>query len=140
MKKIIALLFLAGLVLSFQAFAPHNDGDDNNKAKNLKVLSKKISMDSLDKLMKVYAKSLGVRCGFCHVVIPNSKPVKLDFAADTKQEKHIARAMIKMTQKINHKYIDKMPWGPLRDVTCVSCHNGNIRPIVSVDSLPKKKF
>jgi hypothetical protein len=135
-KKIIAVCFLIGLILSFQAFAPHND----EKPQNLKVLSKKISMDSLDKLMKVYAKSLGVRCGFCHAVVPDSKPMKLDFASDAKVEKKIARAMIKMTDKINHKYIDKMPWGPMRQVTCVSCHNGNIRPIVSVDSLPKKKF
>ena len=94
-----------------------------------------MSDDELHALMKVYAKSLGVKCNHCHAPL-KSNPEKLDFASDEKPEKTIARKMIKMTADINKKYIKK--FGDLEEVKCVTCHNGHIKPLNNVDSLMVK--
>jgi hypothetical protein len=82
--------------------------------------------------MKTFSKSLGVKCNHCHVARTDD-PKKLDFAADDKPEKQIARKMIRMTADINKKYISKI--GDLDHITCVTCHRGHLKPLIDVDSL-----
>jgi hypothetical protein len=107
--------------------------------KNLKVLPKNISPEDLQKAMHTFSLSLGVRCGYCHEVKenPSGGRPEVDFVSDTKPEKKFARDMFRMTADINKKYLGKM--GPdFEEVTCVSCHRGSPKPMVSVDSLPKR--
>jgi len=79
--------------------------------KNLKVLDPKIEESELKLLMKSYAKSLGVKCTFCHV--------RDAFHKDDKEHKLIARKMIAMTV-------------PKKDLSekfnCAVCHAGSADP------------
>ncbi len=81
---------------------------------------------------------LGVHCDYCHAaapnkVGPNGRP-ELDFALDTKDEKHMARIMYTMTQVIKKDYMakvaamDKME-EPAAPVTCGTCHRGHEDPL-----------
>ena len=97
--------------------------------KNLKVLSKKTTHDEMEVIMKGYARSLGVKCNFCHA--PSADGQHLDFASDANEHKNVARKMMKMVARINKKYFD-MP----NSVTCYTCHNGHEEP---ADKLPEMK-
>ena len=89
--------------------------------KNLKVLDPMIEKSELKLLMKGYAKSLGVKCTFCHV--PDA------YHKDDKKHKLVAREMIIMTASIKE---DLKKTFPKRDVfekfNCVVCHAGNTNP------------
>jgi hypothetical protein len=152
MKRLLLLLSIAAIaVLIFSQVtaqqspkpsqaSPEQQGDplaEFRHPKNLKILPKKISPEDLQATMRTFSKSLGVRCGFCHApkkVAVGAHP-ELDFASDAKDEKVNARKMFHMTADINKKYLAKMDRN--FEVTCVSCHRGNPKPMVSVDSLPK---
>ncbi|MBW8685317.1 c-type cytochrome [Chitinophaga rhizophila] len=100
------------------------------KAKNLKVLPKNISHDDLIKEMRGYNKALGVKCDYCHAKQADN-PQKMDFASDAKEEKEIARDMLKMTYRINKKFFKsgKDEKGmQVMTVTCYTCHNGQKEP------------
>ncbi len=91
------------------------------------MLPKDISKDSLDHVMHFFTKSLGVHCNFCHA-FSNGKP---DFASDEKEEKDIARYMMRMTADINAKYFNSenstRP-DTIMVVKCFTCHRGNPHP------------
>lgn len=91
--------------------------------KNLKVLPKNTTHEQMDSIMVHFAKSLGVKCNYCHV--RDEKTDKFDFARDGNVHKDIARSMMKMTNRINKKYFGS-PETPI--VTCFSCHNGQESP------------
>ena len=93
---------------------------------NLKVLPKNISPKDLQSIMvDDFQDGLGVTCNFCHA---NSKDGHgLDFASDTKPEKEISRAMMRMTIGLNKKYFKiKHPaiGNNMLTVTCNTCHRG----------------
>jgi hypothetical protein len=136
LKKTITLTSLTLSIFIIQA-ATQQKPEHDEKAENLKVLSKNISEEELHTLMKEYSKSLGVRCNHCHAQRKDDA-TKLDFASDEKAEKAIARKMISMTMAINKKYISKFADNSLEQIKCVTCHMGNIKPVVNVDSLMKK--
>ncbi|MFT4019373.1 MAG: c-type cytochrome [Agriterribacter sp.] len=96
---------------------------------NLKVLPKNIDHEALSKIMKEFNVSLGVKCNFCHAQ-SKTDPKKLDFGSDEKDEKNIARSMMKMTSKINKKYFNFNKEGEdnAPAVTCITCHNGKAHP------------
>jgi hypothetical protein len=93
---------------------------------NLKVLPKNISSKNLQKIMvDDFEDGLGVACNFCHKA--DNATGKLDFAADGKPEKEIARAMMRMTIGLNKKYFKikhPMMGTEALTVTCNTCHNG----------------
>jgi len=99
---------------------------------NLKVIPKSISMENLEILMTRYSREVGAQCNYCHVIEKSGLRVtRMDFAADEKPEKKIAREMMKMMNKINQKYFGvkntydvllKLP------VSCKTCHRGLTRP------------
>jgi len=134
-KKLVVIAIMSMVIIMVQSSAQQSKNEE--PPKNLKVLSKKLSADEIHAIMRGYAKSLGVRCGFCHQHTDDNPP-KFDFASDAKQEKLTARKMIKMVDGINKKYIAKIGEGKFEKITCVTCHMGNTKPTVSVDSLPKK--
>ena len=100
------------------------------KPTNLQVLPKDISTDDLMKQMRGFSQALGVQCTFCHAM--DKQTHKLNFAADTKEDKGFARTMIAMTQDINSKFMtqindpDAKPVD--KTVTCGTCHRGNTMP------------
>ncbi len=103
---------------------------------NLKVLPRKISKDQLLGTMRAFAGGLGVRCDYCHAekagqAAAPGQPPRLDFPSDKKEQKRIARGMLKMVQGINTKYLAHIPEladtatnGPRVEVRCVTCHHG----------------
>lgn len=97
---------------------------DQPKFKNLKVLSKNITSDELEIIMKEFKTALGVKCNFCHTQ-SKTDPSKLDFASDENKHKDIARGMMKMTARINKKYFKDDKQGAIK---CFTCHNGEKEP------------
>src|SRR4030095_7204574 len=98
-KKIAAITGIVAFVIVGIAASKPPEGE----FKNLKVLPKKISKETIDKVMEEFSKALGVECNFCHVK-PAIDSAQWDMADDAKPEKHIARKMIKMTNKINKDF------------------------------------
>jgi len=140
-KKILLITIFSAAIVAGQSFAQKHD-DDDEKPKNLKVLPKNITGRELHNIMRGYSMSLGVRCNFCHVAekVEGQEKPKYDFASDNKQEKKIAREMMRMTTAINENYLGKMIGGDheLEKISCVTCHMGHKTPNISLDSLKKE--
>ncbi|MEP6465586.1 MAG: c-type cytochrome [Parafilimonas sp.] len=137
-RKVNMLIFLAACIfVSVAATKPSvttsaatvkTGTSDTGIFKNLKVLPKDISKDSLDHVMHGFTAALGVKCNFCHAMGDNGK---LDFASDAKEEKDIARYMMHMTSDINTRYFNSenstMP-DTIAVVKCFTCHRGSPHP------------
>jgi hypothetical protein len=105
------------------------------RPQNLQVLPKDIPRDTLLRIMRGVATSLGVRCDFCHVAREGAAPAQggppqLDFASDAKVEKKNARYMMRMTRDINVVALAGLPRrsDPPVQVQCVTCHRGLSKP------------
>jgi hypothetical protein len=104
---------------------------------NLKVLPKNLTGKQVRDIMGGWSGALGVHCDYCHAADPNKKGPngrpELDFAADTKDEKAMARIMYTMTEDDKKHYIakvaamDKME-EPAAPLTCGTCHRGHEDP------------
>ena len=130
----LVTLFVLFIVFAFAASMP--DKSNQHRFKNLKVLPKDITDEALDKVMDSFNFSLGVKCNFCHATADTGR--HLDFASDAKEEKGIARKMMRMTADINKKYFNfnkdaEVP----KIVGCVTCHRKN--PIPPVDTVPVRR-
>ena len=126
-KKIVVIIWLvAFVIMGIAASKPPED-----QFKNLKVLPKKISSETIDKVMEEFAKALGVTCDFCHVQSLTDS-TQWDMASDEKPEKKIARKMITMSNRINKKFFrGQSKYGEenaLMEVRCVNCHHGEPHP------------
>ncbi len=129
-KKLSVILAMAVLVIAgIAAHKPQLQPGDGFK--NLQVLPKDISHDSLMGLMHQYSHALGVHCTFCHAPNKDDPSGHLDFASDDKPEKDIARHMMRMTAYINTTYFNfngsNQP-DTIKVVSCVTCHRGNPHP------------
>jgi hypothetical protein len=105
--------------------------------KNLEVLPKDIGKPELVQIMRGFSTALGVRCIHCHVGTDPNDLRSMDFAADDKDAKKIARKMMTMTGDIN-AWLGREIGGmrPERlDVRCFTCHHGNHRPETLQQSL-----
>ena len=94
--------------------------------KNLKVLSKKITNEEMEIVMKQFKTALGVKCSFCHAP-SKTDPKKMDFASDENKHKDVARDMMRMTMRINKKYFNEST-DSVATVSCFTCHNGSKEP------------
>ena len=94
--------------------------------KNLKVLSKKITNDELQIVMKQFKTALGVKCNFCHAP-SKTDPKKMDFASDENEHKDVARYMMRMTTRINKKYFNDKK-DSIASISCFTCHKGEKEP------------
>jgi photosynthetic reaction center cytochrome c subunit len=131
----VVSVLIAGIMISVAATKPTASAiiikdaasSDTGIFKNLQVLPKDISKDSLDTIMHHFTKALGVRCNFCHAMGNG----KMDFASDEKEEKGIARYMIKMAAGINTTYFNfeksNRP-DTINVVKCITCHHGYPHP------------
>lgn len=109
-------------MLSLAAITPAKD-----KPRNLKVLPKDISEDSLYTIMTEFEHALGVKCGSCHVMKDTAN--KEDYASDALSNKETTRTMMRMTMDINKKYYgQENTFLYPGKVTCFTCHRGNPEP------------
>ena len=81
-KKIVVVAGLVSFVLIGIAASKRP-----NEFKNLKVLPKNISEQTLDTVMHEFTKALKVDCDFCHVK-PADSTEEWDMASDEKPEKN----------------------------------------------------
>ena len=133
-----AIVALIGLI-TFASIAAISPKEMQPRERNLKVLPKDISHDSLDHLMDYYKVALNVKCGYCHTR-SEKNPKKLDMAADGNPIKEVTRKMILMTNEMNDKYIHSITHPSsdatqLQLVTCNTCHRGKAKPDVAAISL-----
>lgn len=101
-----------------------------DRLKNLDVLARDIPVRALIDTMAGFTRALGVRCTFCHVGREGEPLESYDFAADDKQEKAKARAMLRMVKAINEEYLTKVAGRhePPIVVSCATCHRGITEP------------
>lgn len=108
--------------------------------RNLQVLPPNITREQLIAIMRTFNAGLGVDCNHCHVQIGEGADRKLDFPSDAKNEKQVARVMLRMTQAINDQYLDEANrFGT--EVSCMTCHRGKKIPAIDppVHSTPAAK-
>ena len=118
-KIVVTGFLLAFMVIGMAVMRPQDE------FKNLKVLPKNISEDSLMSIMENYERSLGVNCSHCHVV----DSVKEDYASDAIHDKETCRDMMRMTDSINRAFFPpRNPKRAIQQVTCYTCHRGQTRP------------
>ncbi|MBK8611002.1 MAG: c-type cytochrome [Chitinophagaceae bacterium] len=126
MKSLNVILSLAVFILLGIAAVEHQP---NDKFKNLQVLPKDITEDSLDKIMDRFTVDLGVDCKYCHE--RDKKADSLIFESDNKPEKEIARKMMLMTADLNKNYFqfnEEVNAAQVQAVTCFTCHKGTQIP------------
>ena len=133
-KKLIALAALFVFVFTGIAAIEEPAGE----FKNLQVLPKNITEDSLGKIMDGFNAGLGVNCAFCHT--ENKGTQQLEADKDTKPEKEITRKMMRMTMDINKNYFqfnEEVNAKQVQAVTCYTCHKGP--PIPEKEKKPVTK-
>ncbi|MEE9167946.1 MAG: c-type cytochrome [Candidatus Neomarinimicrobiota bacterium] len=117
MKKL--LLLLAGFLLTLQGALTAQE------LQNVQVLPFEAKKDIVEFMKNTVAKSLGVKCTFCH----NLK----DYPSDENPHKVVAREMIRMTLGINERLvgIQKVAkkagmkhWEEAPKIECWVCHRG----------------
>ena len=130
MKSFKKIKVIAGLALFvFIGIAAVKQPERNDKFKNLQVLPKNITEDSLDKIMDGFNGMLGVDCKYCHK--HDKKADTLIFDNDDKSEKEIARNMMRMTMDLNKKYFqfnETVKAEQTQSVTCFTCHRKEPMP------------
>ena len=133
-NKAGVILFLSAFVIfGMAAYNPPKAPKTPKQGgyKNLQILPKDISKEDLDKVMHNFSESLGVKCGYCHVHTGEDFRSGWDMASDDKEEKGIARYMMKMTTSINTEHFNfdhsTMP-DTIHVITCVTCHRGIPHP------------
>ncbi|HXG58705.1 MAG TPA: c-type cytochrome [Thermoanaerobaculia bacterium] len=99
---------------------------DDLQFHNLQVLPVNITRDELIDTMRGFTQALGVRCEHCHMRTAEGSE-EFDFPSDAKEEKRIARTMIRMTRTINDDFVGKVRRHDGR-VTCGTCHRGRAVP------------
>jgi tetratricopeptide (TPR) repeat protein len=118
------VISLAAIALA-SPLAAQQPGGAPQRAENLKVLPKDTPRDTVIAIMRGISTSLGVRCTYCHVATQDSAGrEQLQFARDDKPAKEKARAMMRMTSRINGELLPTVPdrRNPPVNVTCVTCH------------------
>ena len=86
-------------------------------------LFKQVPAERLLRIMEMgFSKSLGVKCDHCHDTT--------NFAADSKDEKKVARQMFRMVGEINGNQLKKIEGLKSKDpiVNCTTCHRGEKKP------------
>lgn len=104
---------------------------------NLQVLPEDMEVRELIDIMRRFAIGLGVRCHYCHVGAEGQPLADFDFVSDDKPEKRTARQMLRMVAEINQQHLAGLEGRrqPQVDVSCVTCHRGQARPVLIEDAL-----
>jgi hypothetical protein len=97
--------------------------------KNLQVLPKTMTTAQILPIMRNFAAALGTNCGYCHQWTGPGAPGN-DFSVDTKPQKDVARAMMRMANAANEAIASatKKPADQQTRVQCMTCHRGEAIP------------
>ena len=125
-KKIFLLLGILAMTAILVSWNRAKIGDD----RNLKVLPKDISSDSLERVMDHFVTALNVDCKYCHAPKDPAEPKKLNYASDANPKKDITRTMLRMTNEMNEKFMSQLPGKAAQVVTCNTCHRGETVPLI----------
>jgi hypothetical protein len=142
------VLLLAALATCAPASRPGSDGaapaarsgaqaGHFDRPQNLQVLPDSMSREAVIAVMRNFTKSLGVRCGHCHVPYDPSNRTRWTFVSDVKETKEIARGMMRMVRAINGDLlpdIEQLGENPMQ-VGCMTCHRDAPRPLALEDTL-----
>jgi predicted trehalose synthase len=145
MKKILPLaLLILGCTTATAPSAPATTATaTTSQFKNLQVFPRDIPRDDLIAAMRVFTRSLGVRCNHCHVVTATEPKEVLDFPSDAKEAKNVARVMLRMTTELNATWLPRVEMAeghpaeavhvtPQQAVSgrigCWTCHRGKTEP------------
>jgi hypothetical protein len=155
MKKILPLVLILGCTTMQSGSTPQTTppaasataaapaSSTASQFKNLRVFPRDIPRDDLIAAMRVFTRSLGVKCNHCHQVTATEPKEVLDFASDAKEEKKVARVMLRMTTELNQTWIPRveeaeghaaevMKVTPQEAVSgrigCWTCHRGKTEP------------
>ena len=122
--RVVLLTGLLGILGSTDVLAQRWQWPE--KTENLQVLSEDIEPNQLGAIMRGFTRALGVRCEHCHDDTNGNRLSQIDFPADTKETKEIARLMLKMVRRINTEDLAELDEDrPERvEVNCVTCHRG----------------
>ncbi|HEX7151371.1 MAG TPA: c-type cytochrome [Thermoanaerobaculia bacterium] len=140
MTATLSLLLILGCTSMQQRPVATAAAQTQSQFKNLQILPRDIPREQLLTIMRGFTRSLGVKCNECHVVTATEPKEQLDFAADTKEEKRVARVMMQMTSQINGAWMERVeaaeghheetteaaPSDPR--VSCWTCHRGKKEP------------
>lgn len=114
-SRLLIGTFLAGVLALVYAFTIYQPPAQAAAPENLQVLPKSMSKKEVKKLMKTWAKALGVKCEHCH---------NMDDMAEDGPKKEKARQMLRMVNETNGTYLKKYK----ARVTCMTCHQGSKKP------------
>jgi hypothetical protein len=132
MKKLtFAAILMIAIVITMGASLNSPSKKLPGNFKNLKILNKDISKDDLDSVMEGFTIGLNVRCGFCHARVKDTSVKRLDFASDDKEEKNIAREMMKMVNTLNgtnFNFNNSTKPDTIHTIVCYTCHRGMKQP------------
>lgn len=124
MKKLFGLILVFAIAGSIVLIAVAEQAGP--QLKNVQVLKDK----SYSEVMQIMASSvvpgLGFKCTACHDM--------KDLSSDAKEEKVVARKMLKMVQEMNMKYFTDEK---SNKVTCYMCHRGKEKPIAAASEEKK---
>jgi hypothetical protein len=136
-RSAVAFLFGTAAVLGLSPTARAQGHFPPDSFTNLKVLPKTISQRALIDTMRGFALALGVRCVYCHVGKEGQPLDSVNFAADDKRPKKVARVMMHMVMHINEEHLGDVPDRPTPVVVvrCATCHRGVTRPRLLDDDL-----
>ena len=139
--KLLRLLPVALLAIPSVMLAQRGGGEP---PKNLQVLPKDMPRQQVLGVMRQFTAALGVNCAHCHAEAANQPAPdpaaggrggrgggpQLDYALDDKENKKIAREMMKMVMDINGKYLPATGrhFTDLTRVSCETCHHGLAKP------------
>jgi hypothetical protein len=121
------LLVLAGSASARQEEKPQaprgKRGSIARKYHNINVLGD-LPAEQLGPIMEEWTKSLGVKCGFCHVEEKTDEGKTVtNYEKETNPMKDVARDMYVLTTGLNTKEKTVQ-----KSVTCFMCHRGNVVP------------
>jgi hypothetical protein len=128
---------VAVLCSLFVCYAVRANGQRPDHPRNLQVLPRNLSTDSVFTVMLGVADALGVTCGHCHPGGDNPTWDSTNFTGDVKPTKLVAREMFRLVDRLNRELLPTA----LRSgqfsvpVTCMTCHRGALRPIMLEDTL-----
>ena len=111
------------------------------QGENLQILPEDATSEQLQATMRGFVSALGVRCEYCHDDTNGNQLSQIDFAADTKETKDVARIMMEMVQAINGEALMQVEHGENEarvSVTCMTCHRGVSIPRMLEDILAEE--
>src|SRR5688572_17423459 len=103
------LTLTMALMLATPDVLPWQPAQPPWKPQNLQHFPKDITREQLVQRMREFSFALNVRCQYCHAGGDGVSLEGVNFGSDEKPAMRKARAMLKMTDQINHSLLTQIP-------------------------------